>query len=63
MSDDWSLNNCIKYAGRGYFIHDIETLRKKLIEDFDRCVEDGQYEDIMDYKKIINKRFGVKDNE
>ena len=75
MSDDWNLKGK-KYSsddlwphhsiwdkeGELYFKKDIETLRKKLIEDFAKW----HYDDIHgnmnfdDRLKQINKRFGVK---
>jgi len=64
--DSWSLDSCIKYAGRGYFIRDIDTLRMKLIEDMEDawrklCASDDKmkYRFINAWRNSINKRFGV----
>ena len=63
MTDEWSLKDCKVYAGRGYFRGDIETLRKKLIED----IKDHYWDTLNNSKEliikhmefIIDKRFGV----
>ena len=50
-----------------YTFDDIKTLRKKLIEDCEKLDKNEgkwnrEYNWLFDVKRIINKRFGVKDN-
>ena len=57
--DTWTLNNCKKYAGRGYFIGDVEILRKKIIGDVATYC-DSEIVILFDIIDIINKRFGFE---
>lgn len=74
MSDDWSLKdkkvttwetNNVNDMWYTYKDTDIETLRKKLIDDIEQICRDEKYEELghMDYslKRIINKRFGIEE--
>ena len=65
MSDDWSLKMCLaqETISRVYYSPvDVETLRKKLIEDIkEEWSYTGQIHSEGDVIRIINKRFGVKE--
>jgi len=67
MSDDWNLKdkkvttwatNNVNDTWYTYKDTDIETLRKKLIEDIKNLVQ----RDIYSIEKIINKRFGIDES-
>jgi len=64
MSDDWSLKEKKHYDGwyTSYSDNDIETIRRKLIEDFAVWYFDEIHgeKNFDDFEKQINKRFGVE---
>jgi len=68
MVDDWSLKNKEEHCEGswfGYSDHDIDTLRQKLIKDFEFifCNQESEFRNFT-YRNIIltiiNKRFGVE---
>ena len=74
MEEEWSLKNNVKVWDSSSYTHgwvkwvkteDIETLRRKLIEDIDviDCTEKSKlkkWEIIEEVLEIIDKRFGVE---
>jgi hypothetical protein len=70
MSDEWNIKDKISEYNpnhtsgypRVYYEEDVETLRKKLIEDIKNAVEVYSREWLMNVaiERTINKRFGVE---
>jgi len=72
MNDKWNLKDKKQLLSTDdeeidwenfYKEEDIETLRKKLIEDMETMANGGGDLFYIDAQKMINKRFGVKENE
>lgn len=67
-SDDWKLelSKFRTAEGKYYLSNDIEILRQKLLSDLEEFEEDNDEISLgamLDLNVIINKRFGVDENE